>query len=305
MPTFLRPASLVALLLVVSACTGSAASPGVSGSAPPSTAPSEAPTSAPSGSPDFGEIQHATGATDVILRYDEGGGFVPMGFAATQAPIFTLYGDGTVIFRNPNLVQEPGPGSIISFPQFRTARLSEEQIQATLAMAIGEGGLGIARPKYEYDLVADASTAEFTLNAGGLRKTVSVYALGIDVDNGADAPARAAFLKLSQRLADFDQGGAIKTDPYEPERYRGVLTEGQPGDPGAIEWPWADLQPADFMAPADPNNFGFPSTVLTVDQVKVLDVEQYQGGFFGSTLIGPDKKTYSFALRPLLPDDRS
>ncbi len=302
MPTFLRPASLVAVLVIVTACTGSGASPGASGSARPSGAPSEVPTSAPSGSPDFGEIEHATGATDVLLRYDQGGGFVPMGFAATQAPIFTLYGDGTVIFRNPNL-QEPGQGSIISFPQFRTAQLSEEQIQATLAMAIGEGGLGTARPKYDYDMVADASTAEFVLSAGGLRKTVSVYALGIDVQDGADVPARAAFLKLSERLSDFDQGGTIKTDPYEPERYRGVLTEGQPGDPGAIEWPWDDLEPADFKAPADPNNFGFPSTVMTADQVKAIDVAQYQGGFFGATLIGPDKKSYAFAVRPLLPDD--
>ncbi len=304
MSTLLRPASLAAVLLIVTACTGSAAGPGASGTPPPSGAPSDAPASAPSESPDFGEIEHATGATDVILRYDEGGGFVPMGFAATQAPIFTLYGDGTVIFRNPNL-QEPGSGSIISFPQFRTAHLSEEQIQATLAMAIGEGGLGTGRPKYDYDLVADASTAEFMLNAGGLRKTVSVYALGIDLQNGSDALARAAFLKLAERLADFDQGGTIKTDPYEPERYRGVLTEGQPGDPAAIEWPWDDLGPADFKAPADPNSFGFPSTVLTVDQVKALDIEQYQGGFFGVTLIGPDKKLYSFAVRPLLPDDRA
>ena len=39
----------------------------------------------------------------MILRYEEGGGFMMAGFIATQAPIFTLYGDGTVIFRNPAL----------------------------------------------------------------------------------------------------------------------------------------------------------------------------------------------------------
>ena len=52
---------------------------------------------------DFGGVDHATGATDVLLRFDQGGGFVMPAFLATSAPIFTLYGDGTIIFRNPSL----------------------------------------------------------------------------------------------------------------------------------------------------------------------------------------------------------
>ena len=39
------------------------------------------------------------------LRYEEGGGFMMAGFAATQIPHFTLYGDGTVIFKT----NDPGP----------------------------------------------------------------------------------------------------------------------------------------------------------------------------------------------------
>jgi hypothetical protein len=34
-------------------------------------------------------------------------------------------------------------------------------------------------------------------------------------------------------------------------------------------------------------------------------IESPEGGFQGMTLIGPDGKTYSFSLRPLLPDDAS
>ena len=69
-----------------------------------------APHRAASGSPDrgawptrpaFGAIEHPTGPTDVVLRYEEGGGFVMPAFLATQAPHFTLYGDGTIVFRNP------------------------------------------------------------------------------------------------------------------------------------------------------------------------------------------------------------
>jgi hypothetical protein len=63
---------------------------------------------------------------------------------------------------------------------FRTAKLSEEQIQETLKMAIGQGGLGSARLEYGNNMVADAGTTTFAIDAGGLKKTVSVYALGID-----------------------------------------------------------------------------------------------------------------------------
>ena len=46
-----------------------------------------------------GAIDHPTGATDVVLRIEEGGGFVPIDFPASQAPVFTLYGDGLIVFQ--------------------------------------------------------------------------------------------------------------------------------------------------------------------------------------------------------------
>ena len=109
-------------------------------------------------------------------------------------------------------------GSVFPQNPFRTAKLSEDQIQDLLEFALGDGGLGIARANYENGMIADASTAIFTVNAGGLQKKVTVYALGMDVDpaNSADAPARAAFQRLAERLADFDQGGTITTDVYQP-----------------------------------------------------------------------------------------
>ena len=109
-------------------------------------------------------------------------------FLATQAPIFTLYGDGTIVFRNPMKEGPPPVGDVFRFSPFRTARLSEDQIQATLERAIGEGGLGTARPNYENNMVADASTTIFTIDAGGLKKTVSVYALGMDDPTSSGCP---------------------------------------------------------------------------------------------------------------------
>ena len=74
-----------------------------------------------------------------------------------------------------------------------------------------------------------------------------------------DGPARAAFKKLADRLTDFDQGGTIATDVYEPEAYRGVLFEvAGLEDPDVRTWPWPDLTPADFTPDADPNGNQFP-----------------------------------------------
>jgi hypothetical protein len=307
MPTLMRPAALAALgLVVVTLTVGACRSPGADPLTSPSTGPSTSPSASVAPSSAIGEIEHKTGATDVVLRYDQGGGFVQPAFLASQAPIFTLYGDGTIIFRNP-AKDPPAPvGNVYPNNPFRIAKLSEEQILALLTMSIGEGGLGAARANYENAQVADASTAIFTISAGGMTKTVSVYALGIESQPGdPDTLARAAFAKLGERLGNFDQNGAFPTQEYKPERYRGILMEGMPGDPEAKKWPWDDVKPADFVLPADPNAFQLATKTLTIAQAEKLGITPYQGGFQGPSLIGPDGKFYSFSLRPLLPDDAS
>jgi hypothetical protein len=252
-----------------------------------------------------GAIDHKTGSTDVLLRYEEGGGFVMPAFLASQAPHFTLYGDGTVIFRNPMLELPAAEGSVGMFNPMRTTKLTEEQIQELLLLALGEGGLAVARPNYENTMVADASTAIFTIDAGGVEKTVSVYALGMDTQAGADAAARAAFQKLAQRLTDFDQGGAFETAVYEPQAYRAVLMEA-PGvqAPDVRAWPWPDLNVTDFKPSADPNGLQLPQRTMTPAEIEKLDVKDFQGGFQGLVLKGPDGKLYTLSVRPLLPDDQ-
>jgi hypothetical protein len=250
-------------------------------------------------------MDHKTGATDVLLRYEEGGGFMMAGFAAAQAPIFTLYGDGTVIFRNPMQEPPPAQGSTITSHPLRTAKLSEEQIVELLTLALGDGGLAAARPRYDDMMVSDASTAVFTIDAGGITKTVSVYALGMEPQPGdKDAAAKAAFKKLADQLADFDQGGSIETGVYKPAAYRVSIVE-SPGmvAPDLVEWPWDDLTVADFKPDADPNGLSFPHATLTPDRVAELGIEDFEGGFFGTPLKGSDDKTYTVAVRPILPDD--
>ncbi|MEO8572105.1 MAG: hypothetical protein ABI553_10455, partial [Chloroflexota bacterium] len=241
-----------------------------------------------------GAIDHATGASDVILRYDETGGFVPMEWSASSAPIFTLYGDGTIVFRDSRQERVAPIGSIRPFNPFRTARMSEPQIQSLLEFAFGAGGLGTARPKYANDMVADATDAVFTINAGGVAKIVSVYALGIETNGVADLAARRAFARLRDHLVDIDQGGSIPTDVYAPDRYRAILLEGQPGAPDQRAWPWPAIPTAAFVAPADPNSPQLPTRVMTIAEVERLGIAPYQGGFVGLPLAGPgDGKFYS------------
>jgi hypothetical protein len=297
MLTTMRAWLLTTVSIIVVACGG-----GATTTSPTPTAATAPPS--PSGG-GFGAIEHATGATDVLLRFEQGGGFVAPGFLVTQAPIFTLYGDGTVIFRNPALDPLPLVGSVSPLRPFRTAKLDEDQIQAVLEDALGRGGLGAARTEYTDAQIADAPTATFTVNAGGLSKKVSVYALGIDVQESADAPARAAFQGLAERLQDFDKGGTFSTAEYAPDRYRGVLMDGGPGAVDAVPWPWDDIAPADFQAHTDPGAFPIPTHVLTVAQAEALGIKPYRGGLQGLTLVSDDGATHAFSLRPLLPDEQS
>ena len=84
-----RRAAASALLLVATAALAACGGSGGSPTPPPVGSPG--PTSAPTTDP--ASIEHATGALDVVFQFEQGGGFVPIGFFATQAPQFTLYGD--------------------------------------------------------------------------------------------------------------------------------------------------------------------------------------------------------------------
>jgi hypothetical protein len=303
-PRRLAPLALTPVLAVTLLACSSGAAQSPAPSTPPSSGPSAAPSDSPSGTPVAGGVEHKTGATDILLRYDEGGGFMIAGYSASQAPPFTLFGDGTVIFRN-GMLEGPAPqGSVMTFNPMRTAKLSEEQIQELLVLALGDGGLAAARPNYDNPMVTDVGTTIFTVDAGGIKKTVSIYALGFDDPSSPDAAARTAFKKLADRLADFDQGGSIATDVYTPEAYRATLID-SPGiaAPDIRDWPWTDLTVADFKPDADPNGLQFPHKTMTTEEIALLGVKDFEGGFNGLVLRGTDNKLYTLALRPLLPDD--
>lgn len=296
-PTLATPArrarswAVVALAVVLAGCASPVGSP-------PPGSPS------PSGTTGDGSeaISHPTGRTDLVLREEVGGGFVPIWFFATQAPFFSLYGDGTLIYRDESApLPDPGPDGIVRGHPFRRAKLSEEQVQELLRFALTEGGLALARPRYDAANVADAPTTTFTIRAGGLDKTVAVYALGLESAESADVPARRALARLDERLRSLITSGTLRGELWTPDRWRGTLTEGGAAGP-ARTWPWATVAPTDFVA--DPN--GEPPVrrrTMAPAEVEALGLTGIEGGFHGLLLEGPDGTTYSFGLRPLLPDE--
>lgn len=226
---------------------------------------------------------------------------MPIGFVVTQAPQFTLYGDGTVIFRDASLSLPPQPKpTVVSMAPFQITHFDEPAMQAFLRFALADSGLGVARTSYTSGTVADAPTARFTIDTGGVSKTVSVEALGIDNQPGPDTPIRRALAGLGDRVRAYSSAVEGETT-WVPTRWRGVLIPDDTGAQGA--WPWKDVTPAEFVEHAGLDVPQFPIRTMTPPEIAVLGLSGIDGGFSGLGLTGPDGKSYTFALRPLLPDE--
>ena len=260
------------------------------------------PTSEPTGTP-IGGIEHATGPTDVVLRFDNGpdlGVSDLTGEFFQPGPEFTLYGDGTVIFRNERAQLPAAEGPIIRARPFRIAHLGEDQIQSLLRFALGEGGLGNACERYETrDSEGASVSGVFRVRAGGFDKRIA----------GINSPLGA----LADHLRNFDPGSSIPTQVWVPDRYWGSLLgasffieEGllpDPSDTGAVPWPWPGIAPAEFVGLAD---YSAGRRVMSAEEAAVLGLSDNGGLVQRIYLLGPNGTTiYSFSLWPMLPDETS
>jgi hypothetical protein len=236
---------------------------------------------------------------------EQGGGFVPIDFLATQAPAFTLYGNGVIVFqRKVETFPEADASGVTHGTPWRTAKLDEGQIQELLEFATVQGALGTARDVYMGN-IADAPSTIFTLNAGGVSKVVTINGLSELTDPGPDAFARAAFLKLANRLNDFDRGGSIDSDIYQADAYRGVLIERDANGPAPKAWPWPAIKLADFVDPNAANGgIRLPHRTMSAEEVDALGIKDLVGGLQGVVLKAPDGRIYGLTLRPLLADEK-
>ncbi|MBA2255457.1 MAG: hypothetical protein H0W07_10125 [Chloroflexi bacterium] len=326
MQPHLRTLTLVALAVVAAACGGAAPPSSLTGSpsaqlsptpsAPGSTAPVTPsgtasttlepspvppdPTVSPTPQTTAGEIDHPTDPTTAILRAEHVGGFMMIGHGFARRPYFTLYGDGTVVYRP---LAEPNPDPGAPFQPMQVARMSEDQIQALLRFALGPGRLLNAKPSYFNPLIADAPDTVFTLAAGEFSRKVQVTAINEDSDQLPDRADIEGFRQLDALLADFGmqvaEGRATAAGPYVPTSYTGMLFANE-ATPETKDWPWPELTAANLVP--GPGEFSGLLVALTPAQVKKL-VAVPNGGLIGYQVRGPDKKAYILSIRPDLPED--
>ena len=179
-------------------------------------------------------------------------------FNLTHTPLFSLFGDGTLIYTATEDPERPLGGEL-GLPRLLRAQLTEAQVQELLRVALGQGRLLDARENYPQNTCADCGSIIFTINAAGVSKTVTVDALSEMEPAGPDVVDRQAFFGLSQTLNGFEQRGRAgelgEVTIYDPPMYRVMLMEAVDGGGrgAAGEWPWPDLDVEDFTA--DENGF--------------------------------------------------
>ena len=233
---------------------------------------------APTAAPTVVEgIAHPTGAVEIVLRLDESGGFVPAEFLAAHVPQFTLYGDGTVVYRERRTRSLPERNDGVDHrPARQDGNATEAQVQDLLEYALRDGGLGAARADYQNPLVADAPTAVFTINADGATKTVSVVALGMeDPQPNAGHGDQAGPRRARQPAARLRRGRVTRGDAVRGGRVRRRCSPTQEGLEGVQfrDWPWTTSTPADFTVPNDPNVLPQGRATLTPEQAAALGVD--------------------------------
>jgi hypothetical protein len=266
-----RPLALAtALLLGLAACGEDSTEPaGVEGGAPapaPTSDPASAPATDAEADPGTGSdptpppgdtvetaddgrgVAHPTGADDVVLRYEVGGGFTTREAAFQVLPRLLVSGDGRAFTVGPQTAIYPGP----LLPNVQVRTIDEGGIQQLLAAA-DEAGL-LADVTYEDPSdIADAPTTTLTIRADGETWEHVAYALALD---GGLEPAAGESSPDRQRLADFlttisDLTSVVDPDQlgeeaaFTPEEY--LVTAGAVDDLGAfgsdgieprvVDWP--------------------------------------------------------------------
>ena len=239
-----------------------------------------------------GGIEHPTGATDVVLRIEEGGGFLPAEFRATNgadlaalrrrprhlprpaAPGFPQVGDG--LFRCPGQGQPDDEGQAPGAPDF----------------AVNEGGLGRPREPLQPTSPIDAGNTIFS-STRSAREDRQDHALEMD------RPAAPTTRRPSSRRWPSALGTSTRAVrsrptssppglPRRPGRARSIPRS----RPSAMPWPWPDITIADFTARrrgqrAELHTGRSPATKVAVGDLG--DVRRRIGLF----VEGPDGKTYT------------
>lgn len=284
----LRPLAALALVAVTLGACADAEPPGTSSSPSPS---------------------RDTGPSALVLRWGFEGGFTPPEFQLTNLPMFSLYGDGTIVRPGPQIEIYPGP----ALPALEAVHVDDEGIDAIVEAAF-EAGLDTVGDLTDTGSVgiADAPETVFTLRADGIDRTVRVYALN-ELEGqppgmpDAEFEARQALLHLVQRLgapeAWLPEGSVGETTTFRPagsrvfiSKYRGQVDLPQP----EIQWPL----PTSLTSIGEDLEAGFRCIAVTgSDWADVLEPVARDANQLSPWT--SDGRRYALSFRPLLPDERA
>jgi hypothetical protein len=261
-----------------------------------------------SATPGGGGVEHPTGAEQIVLRIETGGGFTSPDYQLRLIPEFNLYGDGSLVTPGPQIEIYPPP----ALPAVQVQPVSEDGVQAILQAAI-DAGVDSGRDMTDMGstMVADAATTTFTISVNGTTNSFGVYALGMldgrcpDGMSTQECDARTTLTSFVRQLGDLQAwlpaGSLGETTPYEPSGSRVYV-----GDVRRD----ADLQQPTVAWPLDPPLDSFGELAVARYRCGVVTGSEWSDTLqplaAGTNELTPwtsAGSSYGLVFRPLLPDE--
>lgn len=243
---------------------------------------------------------YATGAEDMIVAIDKGGGYIPVQLELRNTVEFLLVGDGTAIAAAP--IPEIFPGPAI-YP-LQSVTLTEDQIQELLQEADDAGLLG-EEIEYGEQRISDMPETTVAITIGGRTVEQTAYALGLSEELVALDDAKRAARQALQEFIDTAQGMvAADSDPYVPSGV--VAYRVKPGGEVLIDPEFEQLEPRPWpiatVPPPIEEPFRSSCVAITGPEAAVLLAELDQANEATQWVIGTEPPIL-MAFRPLLPGD--
>ena len=283
-----RPAALAALVLVARSLLefGWRVAPHRQPPATPSRPTERRPEREPG---TVGAIEHKTGADRRGPPLRRGRRVRDAGLLAAQAPIFTLYGDGTLIFRNPAMEALPAVGSVMPLHPFRTAEAERGADPGPARIRARRG-----RPRggpAEYQNIDGRRRLDRGLHGQRRRpeRRSRSTRSGSSSTGTPDAPLAPQDSSEAARPPRRHRPGRRDHDRRLRARAlsRRSCSRASPAPRTRSAWPWPDVKTADFVSNGDPNAFQLPARVMTAAGVEALGIEPFAGRLQGLPLTGP------------------
>jgi hypothetical protein len=206
-------------------------------------------------------------------------------------PDWTLYGDGTLIFK-------AGTSNNSSLQQ---ARLSANEIQHILDVVVRENTFFASSQAFYGHIVPDTGSLLLTVNANGQHKTVNLF---MEPDSNADEQTQHVFA-IKNFLLNYHPASV---QAYSPPGVALLVIPRQAGN--APAWPYNDIQLAQIATQECPYlplggrgpcaNNG-PTGLYPVYGQRGLELlQRWPPGSSGS--VSQNGQTYQVIIWPLMPD---